>query len=176
VWLWSTTTKESEAVLQENAPVWNLTFSPDGKILASGNNSGVTLWDVEAREAKVHLGKGSAKAIAFSPDGILLAFGSSLGPISLWDTITHQSRATLEGHDGVVDVVAFSPDGAVLASAGQDGFVRLWDMNTMKTIATIRIPKTRIWSVAFSNDGKLLVTGSSDDLIRVWDMLEVLGR
>ena len=65
-----------------------LRFSPDGTILASGDEWGkVSLWDIakgsRLREFEAH--KRIVSALRFSPDGRRVASGSIDGTIKLWD-------------------------------------------------------------------------------------------
>ncbi|KAE8373697.1 hypothetical protein BDV26DRAFT_300924 [Aspergillus bertholletiae] len=82
--------------------VWNVAFSPDGKILA----------------------------VAFSPDGKILASASGDKTVRFWGVATGAARRTLTGHSASVLSVAFSPDGKILASASGDNTVRLWEVAT----------------------------------------------
>jgi WD40 repeat protein len=71
-----------------------LAFSPDGSILASGNDSGtIRLFNVADPAHPTLIGQpltggsGSLVSLAFSPDGHTLASGSSTGPdgtIQFW--------------------------------------------------------------------------------------------
>ena len=99
-------------------------FSPDGSILATGGDGGMTiLWDVESVRPVVHLsGPGSpVKSLAFAPDGRTLAAGYEDRRVRLWDVTTGRELATLEGHAGPVTRIGFSPDGLTLATCAEVG-------------------------------------------------------
>ena len=96
--------------------VTSVSFSPDGKILASGavaaayvsrEDNKIRLWDVVAivNIASVERDLDGASSVSFSP------------------------IATLEGHTGQVTSVSFSPNGKILASGSYDGTLLLWDIS-----------------------------------------------
>ena len=67
-----------------------VSFSPDGKTLATGSSDGtVQLWDMATRkQLKTLIGHtDSVNGVSFSPDGKTLATGSSDGTILLWDIL-----------------------------------------------------------------------------------------
>ncbi len=64
-----------------------IVFSPDEKIIASGNSQGsIELWDIQNKSLLITLQGHTEEisSIAFSPDGRLLASGSSDGTVRLW--------------------------------------------------------------------------------------------
>jgi WD40 repeat protein/serine/threonine protein kinase len=107
----------------------DLAFSPDGKLLASGNQDfTITVWNIETGQLVHTLQEHMCfvSAVAFSPDGKRLASGSEDWTVKLWDLDTGLSTITLEGHTGRVLNVSFSPDGERLASTSEDGTIRVW--------------------------------------------------
>jgi eukaryotic-like serine/threonine-protein kinase len=123
---------------KHDAPVLALTFSPDGKILASGSaNSTVRLWRLGANRAVATFTGhgGQVRTIALSPDGNRLASGSDEGLVRIWDIATGMELLALRGHTNQVTSVAFSPNGQILASASLDGTVRFWRAATPQEVA-----------------------------------------
>src|SRR5262249_53765812 len=118
------------------------TFSPDGKVLASGTRARMAkLWDVDtAKELAALPHAMHVFGIAFSPVEATLATAAHRHPqspntVRIWDTATGRERVAVNGHrDGSALFVGFSPDGKCLASAG-DVTIKLWDSATGKELA-----------------------------------------
>src|SRR4051794_29171285 len=87
--------------MTSNGVVCCVTFSPDGKTLASGgDDKTIRLWDVATRKQRASL-KGHTDlvwSVAYSPDGEALASVSKDTTIKLWDVQTGKERVTLTGH------------------------------------------------------------------------------
>jgi len=156
-----------------NESVVSVSFSPDGKTLASGTyDKDIILWDVKTRQPidKLIGHTSIIRSIAFSPDGSILASGSQDNTIILWDMKTHQPLKKLNGHLKSLTSVAFSPDGKTLASGSEDNTTILWDVKTGKPIQTLNRHTDVVRSVAFSPDGKTLASGGDDGKIILLDV------
>lgn len=154
--------------LKESSPRRQACFSPDGKIIATGDSDGkVRLFDAATG---VFLGRsqsyGAAEVIpAFSSDGRFIAFaGGELEmdsaamdtSIRIWELAS--DRVTVLGnHGSSVTRLAFSPDGRLLASAGWED-LKLWECATQREIPRLERPKgiLRVFGLAFSPDGRKL--------------------
>jgi WD40 repeat protein len=171
-----------------------LTFSPDGKTLATTaqasfggrfggepedqDTNSVHLWDVASGQPRLAFsGPPHGGSVTYSRDGKMMASLEFLGnTIGLWEMATGQERAKLEGHREMIFSVSFAPDGRTLASGSMDGTVRLWDLPTGKEIARLEGHGGWVLSVAFAPDGKTLASSGIDTTVLVWDVASYIGR
>jgi WD40 repeat protein len=161
-------------VLSHSSGVYEVSFSPDGKTLASTSlDKTVKLWDVgTGKELKTLKGHQEAvNSVSYSPDGKTLASASDDKTVKLWDVGTGKELKTLKGHQDWVYSVSYSPDGKTLASASWDKTVKLWDVVTGKELKTLKGHQEAVWSVSFSPDGKTLASASWDKTVKLWDVV-----
>ncbi|WP_414585289.1 NB-ARC domain-containing protein [Scytonema sp. PCC 10023] len=147
-------------------------FSPDGKLLATGIDSEICLWQVaDSRQLISYKGHTAwVVSVAFSPDGHILASGSNDQTVRLWNVHTGQCLKTLRGHTSWVQSVAFSLDGKHLATGSNDHTVKLWDIHTGQCWKTLQGHTARVMWVSFSCDGQTLVSSGEDQTVRVWNI------
>jgi WD40 repeat protein len=172
--LWDLTGRSLLPPLQADAEfVSGVTFSPDGKYLATVGHTGIArIWDVTSG-GEISSFKGpSANAVAFHPKGKYVASGGTDGQVRLWDPATGQPiHDPLSKHTDRVQSVAFSQDKGYLATASPNEVI-VWDANSFKKLQTFDRLAGRIWSVAFRPDGKRLAAASGykgKGEIKIWD-------
>jgi hypothetical protein len=86
--IWSLRGPKSAATIYRKNGLWSLAFSPDGRILALGDSSGIQLCDVESQFPLATIPVGYVvNSLRFSPDGRTLAWGSGDGRVELLRTM-----------------------------------------------------------------------------------------
>lgn len=129
-----------------------LAFSPDGRYLVSGSNTGsvhgaldkkknqgveqrnddpIRIWDLETgamvKELAGHTG--SVKSLVFYRDGQYLVSGSYDKTIKIWNVARGGAVSTMTGHNDLVDSVVVSSDGTYLVSAGNSPEIKVWEQH-----------------------------------------------
>ena len=145
-----------------------VTYSKDGRLLASADDGAVVVWDAASGREVRRLPRG-ARAVAFSPDGQRLVT-SGYKVALLWDVATGKSLFGYEGHADSVHGVAFSPDGKWLATCGKDKTARLWEAATGREVRRFEGHAGAVQAVSFSAKGDRLLTAGEDKTARVWEV------
>jgi WD40 repeat protein len=164
--------KELVAVLGQQRwrhakPVKSVHVSPDGRLIASGDEREVRLWDARTGErrgvvAGMLLGfvTGPGRLVTFSDNHLRFWDVSGRGP--------RQERAI--AHKG--SPRALSPDGSTLAEVTDSFGIRLWDVRPDKLLprATLAGHGRRFPRILFSGDGRTLASWADGDVARLWDL------
>ncbi len=163
-------TSRVRLILQHNALVNNVIYSPDGKRIATASaDKTAKIWDAKTGELLLTL-KGHTDevwGISYSPDGKRLATSSLDKTVKVWDAISGKEQFTLSGfpEDGIS--VKFSPDGTRLVATSYDNIAKIWDAASGKELLAFAIQDSKVYDVAFSPDGKRIATCSADGIVRV---------
>ncbi|MBD1945374.1 AAA family ATPase [Coleofasciculus sp. FACHB-712] len=165
--------RERNRLEGHHAAVWSVSYSPDGKTLASASSDNtLKVWNLATGKPIATL-QGHHEAVwsvSYSPDGKTLASASSDNTLKVWNLATGQEIATLQGHNEGVMSVSYSPDGKTLASASSDNTIKVWNLATGQEIATLQGHQAAVYSVSYSPDGKTLASASDDNTIKVWNL------
>jgi WD40 repeat protein len=162
-----------------------LAYSPDGQVLAAGDNGGqIQLWNPVTGAPigeGIDTGQASVQSLAFRPavagtpaarEDWQLASGSGTGLIQIWTLGAEPpvARLRLQG-EASIRALAFSSDGTRMAAANQVGEIAIWNAETGEIIAPAwQAHEGIVLALDFSPDGKVLVSGGFDDeAVVVWD-------
>ena len=161
-----------------------VSFSKDGKFLATGCNKLTQVFSIETGDLVARLNDESSvsnngsydtdtgdlyiRSVCFSPDGKFLATGAEDKIIRIWDLATRTIVKYLKGHEQDIYSLDFFPDGKRLVSGSGDRTVRIWDVYNGQCSLTLSI-EDGVTTVAVSPDGSLIAAGSLDRTVRVWD-------
>jgi serine/threonine protein kinase/WD40 repeat protein len=129
----------------ENFNTFGLVYSPDGRILAAGENgpaptAEVVLFDTETRAETRRLvvaapprkgdrnqpGEG-VRSLLFTPDGTRLCVGTRMGMIHIWNIAAGSHERSWQAHTKFVNALGLLPEQDVLASLSGDHQLRFWN-------------------------------------------------
>jgi Anaphase-promoting complex subunit 4 WD40 domain len=148
------------ARLRHDGAIICLAFSPDGKLLAAGDNAAtVRLWDVAAGKevGKILVNARQVWSVAFAPDGKKLFVGTSNDSLIVWDLDTKRKRTDTDAKS--FHCLALSPDGKTLAlgrADRTDGLIALRSPIDAAHAREVKMKERRVWSLAYSSDGAML--------------------
>jgi len=166
-----------------------ISFSPDGKYLATGSDDGKVrvrfpilqwksirfifslpqIWIVSQRRIRnIFKHQHDVSTLNFSPNGQWIASGSWDMTVRIWRLRDGSSRVLLSASKFSPWSIRFSRDGRHIAS-GFDGIL-IWNVRTGELVAKWQ-GSDGAQSLVFSPDGKGLLSASSrDNIVIHWDV------
>jgi serine/threonine-protein kinase len=166
-------------------PVMGVSFSPDGKVLATGGVDGtVNVWSLGpnpreiASMAEPRLG--DVQAVAVAPNGEYLVSGYASLDARLvrwaWREPRNRDRTAFEG-PGFTVALAFSPDGQLLTSA-VGATIWVWDVGSSspRKRTVLKNQSTDVKTLLFTRDGKTLASGDADGVVQLRKLGWLGGR
>ena len=175
-----------------------ITYSPDGKWIASLRGFDIVLWDASSGKV-VHTLRGHSsivRSLSFSADSKRLASGGDDETVRIWDSQSGDVADVYRGHLGHVERVSFRPDGRLVVSVGEDHTVRIWNATGKQGPRAVAGTSNTNSSIAFNPNGRsvacltrqgelglpadhfglALIDASSGALIRLLDSYALKGE
>lgn len=165
-----------DRVFKVDAEVTSVTFSKDGKSLATlGRDGNIRLLDIQSGAAgKSHQrGEGDGSPVFLAARGQFGVVGKD-GAVRICDIDTGATVRTLKIPAPRVSSLASTLDGTAVSSGGPDGasasgnLVRVWESDGKQRF---QVPAGigGLSAMAFSPDGQTLVASAYDTDVRVWN-------
>jgi WD40 repeat protein len=174
VQIWDLDTQQVCHSFYHRGPVFDLSWHPDGEILAAACQSGeIYLWDLGHTNTQRILGKhdGIVHDLAFSHQGDLLASVGSDRTVRLWIPFTgRQMTLQLASGERVEDLV-FSSNDAYLGVRRVGEGIRFWEVDPAREYRVLlcrSAPAEQIQTVDFSRNNQWLAAAGEDGIV-FWD-------
>ncbi len=175
------TTKPGQTLEGHSDLVHALSFSPDGRQLASGSyDRTIRLYQVGSGELLQTLTDHSDAVydVAFQPQGSLLASVAADRAVKVWDPATGKRLYTLGDATDWLYAVAWSPDGKELAAGGVDKSIRVWkvDAHGGRLVRSVFAHEGAVTQLFYAANGKRLFSSGEDRMVKTWDARKLVEQ
>jgi len=153
-------------------------YSPDVSKIATGGSyeDAIKTWDARTGELLTTLRQDSSVgSLAWTSDQKKLMAGIENGLIRIFDAITWEQIAILEGHKSQVIAILLFHNDRLLASGSWDNTAHLWNLDTNLPLGPPLRHRHWVRGVTLSIDGKFLATACKDKNTYVWDIHDILN-
>jgi WD40 repeat protein len=150
-------------------PVFQVIFSPNGRLLASSGMGTTIVWDAQTGLQLVSLEEPEIPA-GFTPDSRFLVGASRESGLGLWDLETGLQARRIGRRQNAVHAVALSGDGRRLAALSFfENTITIWDVGRGEELCKLNCPASRDPLMAFSPHGSYLAM-ATDHTATIWDL------
>jgi WD40 repeat protein/uncharacterized caspase-like protein len=159
--------------------VISVTYSPNGKIIASADQDGqIILWDSHGKMLKkISSNRESIWRVKFSNDNKLLASTSLDNTVKIWELlqngneIYYNLKYDFKDYTDDVYGISFSKNNKLLATSSADNKIIIWDLGSKRKLNTLSIDES-ISSLDFhpQNESILITPGFQGYDITIWNI------
>ena len=155
-------------------------FSPNGKVLASGTQDGtVHFWNLATGKDSQMRGYGSKVTLTdWSANSRFLATAAG-NDVIVWDFGGKGPEGShpleFKGHTERITALAFQPNGPWLVSAGRDWRLSLWQPGKETVAVDAHLTGGEITALRWSPDGQRLAVGESKGRVTLYDLVSRAG-
>lgn len=180
VFHWTKTDGKLKKLGRHDDIAGGLTFSPDGKRLATvSHDCTVKIWNLADGICSTLKGHdANLLRVVYISNGERVATCGHDSRICVWNLRTGLIERTLDGQNDTVWSLATCCEGRMLASAGSNGQIQIWNCKTAQCLAVLEHPGC-IRSIAISPCGMKLASVADDSRVRIWNIkkyAEQLGK
>lgn len=168
--LWDTATGKLNTSVKIKDPLFPVSLSANGKLVAVGTLNGTELWSV-AEQKRLRVWQG-CRSLAFSPNGDWLAMGQGKATCTIRKisdgSVRFRQQFSPNKEFPPIEAVATSADSRLAAFGFRRCEIALVDAHKGQHIRTFEWD-CHVASLAFSPDGAMLASGT-DTIVALWEV------
>jgi WD40 repeat protein len=176
--VWDGSTGEKLHFLNNNAEVYGMSLSSDGRTLVTcGQSLYIKYWDItigELLNEQLSVHTRYLSDIAFSPDDKSIATTSDDHTMNIWDKESGIVKKNIRCDFSSIAFQWFQ-DNKRIAYGGASGDLNIGNINiidieTENLLQTIKGQKRRIWDLKLTSKNDKLISCSDDNTFRIWQI------